>query len=57
MIITRQNKDSVVLMSLADYESMEETTYLLQNPANARRLMQSIGEAKAGRVRAVKIAK
>lgn len=57
VIITRQDKDSVVMLSLADYESMVETNYLLQSPANARRLLKSIDEADARRVRKVKIPK
>jgi len=57
VIITRQDKDSVVMLSLADYESMVETNYLLQAPANARRLLKSIDQADAGRVRKVKIPK
>jgi len=57
VIITRQDKDSVVMLSLADYESMVETNYLLQSPANARRLLKSIDQADAGRVRKVKIPK
>jgi antitoxin YefM len=57
VIITRQDKDSVVMLSLADYESMVETNYLLQSPANARRLLKSIDQADAGRVRTVKIPK
>ncbi len=50
VIVTRQNARPVVLMSLADYESLEETAYLLRSPANAARLARSIAEAKAGRV-------
>lgn len=47
MIITRQNADPVVLMSLEDFCSIEETSYLLSSPANARRLMESIAEFDA----------
>jgi antitoxin YefM len=57
VIITRQDKDSVVMLSLADYEAMVETNYLLQSPANARRLLKSVDEADARRVRTVKIPK
>ena len=41
-IITRAGHESVVLVSLADYESLRETAYLLRSPANARRLLDSI---------------
>ena len=44
LIITRKNASSVVMMSLEDYNAIEETMYLLQNPANAQRLMASIME-------------
>ena len=50
LIITRAGKDPVVLVALDDYESLKETALLLQNPATARRLLESIerGEAAAG---------
>lgn len=32
------------MMSLEDYESLQETAYLLRSPANARRLLESISE-------------
>lgn len=44
VIITRQKESSVVMMSLEDYQAMEETAYLLRSPANARRLMASIDQ-------------
>ncbi|MEU9401290.1 type II toxin-antitoxin system prevent-host-death family antitoxin [Streptomyces sp. SID4985] len=31
-----------VLMSAEDYESWQETVYLLRSPANARRLMEAV---------------
>ena len=43
-IVTRQKANSVVMMSLADYESMRETCYLMGNARNATRLMKSIEE-------------
>ena len=48
-IITRQRGEHVVMMSLADYNSMEETMYLLSRPKNAERLMRSIAQVKAGK--------
>lgn len=44
VIITRKTKPSVVMMSLEDYQAMEETTYLLRSPENARKLLSSIAE-------------
>ena len=48
IIITRKNQRSVVMISLEDYESLEETAYLLRSPRNARRLLESIAELEAG---------
>jgi antitoxin YefM len=42
VIITRQNERPVVMMSLEDYNAIEETFYLLRNPENAARLLQSV---------------
>jgi len=44
IIITRKNERSVVMISLEDYEALEETAYLLRSPKNARRLLESIAE-------------
>ncbi|MGY8873000.1 MAG: type II toxin-antitoxin system Phd/YefM family antitoxin [Pseudomonadales bacterium] len=48
IIITRKNEASVIMMSLEDYNAMEETTYLLRPPANARNLLESIAELETG---------
>jgi antitoxin YefM len=37
------------MMSLDDYEALEETAYLLRSPKNARRLLESIAELESGR--------
>ena len=47
--ITSKGGDAV-LISRADYDALEETAYLLRSPANARRLLQSIDQAKADKV-------
>ncbi len=49
VIITKKGIDSVVMMSLEDYESMKETTYLLRSPKNARRLLESIQQLEEGK--------
>ena len=36
------------MMSLDDFEALEETAYLLRSPQNARRLLESIAELEAG---------
>ncbi|MDP2990321.1 MAG: type II toxin-antitoxin system prevent-host-death family antitoxin [Kiritimatiellota bacterium] len=51
IIITRKRENSVVMMSLDDYESIIETAYLLRSPKNARRLLDSIKELENGRGR------
>ncbi len=48
IIITRKNNEAVVLLSLQDYEALNETAYLLQSPKNAKRLMDSIEELSEG---------
>ncbi|HTH74782.1 MAG TPA: type II toxin-antitoxin system prevent-host-death family antitoxin [Trinickia sp.] len=48
-IITRQRGEHVVMISLEDYNSIQETLHLLGSPANADRLRQSIAEFKAGK--------
>ncbi|MCS6712631.1 type II toxin-antitoxin system prevent-host-death family antitoxin [Brachybacterium sp. EF45031] len=47
-IITRAGHEPVVLVSLADYESLRETAYLLRSPTNARRLLDSIENLERG---------
>ncbi len=49
VIITRKTAEPVVMMSLADYQSLEETAYLLRSPENARRLLESIGQLEKGK--------
>jgi antitoxin YefM len=48
IIVTRKNNQAVILMSLEDYESLTETAYLMQSPKNAKRLIDSIEDLKAG---------
>ncbi len=49
LIITRSGQPSVVMMSLEDYQSIEETAYLLRSPQNARRLMSAVADLNAGK--------
>ncbi|HDR46312.1 MAG TPA: type II toxin-antitoxin system prevent-host-death family antitoxin [Geoalkalibacter subterraneus] len=48
VIITRRNESSVVMMSLEDFQALEETAYLLRSPKNARRLLESIAQLESG---------
>jgi antitoxin YefM len=49
VVITRKREDSVVMMSLEDYESLTETAHLLKSPKNARRLLAAIAELEEGK--------
>jgi len=49
MAITRKGQDTVVMISLEDYQALEETAYMLRSPKNLRRLIEAIGELEAGR--------
>ena len=42
LIITRQKSDPVVMISLEDYNAIEETLYLLKSPKNAERLSKAL---------------
>ena len=46
--ISRQRGEGAVLISESDWASIEETLYLLQSPANAKRLMEGIARLDAG---------
>jgi antitoxin YefM len=48
LIITRKGESSVVMLSLDDYQALEETAYLLRSPVNTRRLLQAVDELAAG---------
>mgnify|MGYP005854397341 FL=1 len=48
VIITRNRNQAVVMLSLADYESLQETAYLLRSPANAKRLFDAMEAAENG---------
>ncbi|MGC2353285.1 MAG: type II toxin-antitoxin system prevent-host-death family antitoxin [Candidatus Udaeobacter sp.] len=49
VMITRNRDQSVVMLSLAEYESLEETAHLLRSPANAKRLLRSIDQLERGK--------
>ncbi len=49
LVVTRQNHDPVVIVSLAEWEGMKETLHLLSTPANAEQLRASIAELDAGK--------
>ena len=48
VVVTRQTAEAVVMVSLADWNAMEETLHLLSSSANATRLGESIEELESG---------
>jgi antitoxin YefM len=55
VIITRNRDQSVVMLSLEDFEALEETAYLMRSPANAMRLLESIHTLESGQGKAHEI--
>ena len=49
VIIHRKGKESVVIISLDEFNSLKETEYLMKNLANKEWLKKSIDNAKAGK--------
>ncbi|MBN1901851.1 type II toxin-antitoxin system prevent-host-death family antitoxin [Candidatus Sumerlaeota bacterium] len=54
-IICSDKGEKAVLMSFDDYNSWQETLYLLSNPANAEHIRKSIAQAKAGKTKERKL--
>ncbi|MFI6782588.1 type II toxin-antitoxin system Phd/YefM family antitoxin [Micromonospora sp. NPDC050276] len=48
VVVTRSGHEPVVIVPLAEYESMKETEYLLRNPSNAAVLRRSMAELEKG---------
>jgi antitoxin YefM len=48
LVITSSSGEDVVVLSKSDYESMEETFYLLKSPNNAARLLKGIEDYEKG---------
>lgn len=46
--ITRKGQGTVVLISMDDFQALEETAYLLRSPKNTRRLIEAIAELEDG---------
>lgn len=49
VVIARAGHESVVMISLADFESLRETAHLMRSPANARRLLDATERLEDGR--------
>ena len=50
-LIKRRDAEDAVVMSLSDYNSLQETMYLLSTPANAKHLMESIAQLRSGKAK------
>jgi len=48
VIITRKSDQAVVMISLEEYNALEETAHLLRTPANAGRLLSAVSQLRAG---------
>ncbi|RMB61459.1 type II toxin-antitoxin system Phd/YefM family antitoxin [Tessaracoccus antarcticus] len=48
IVITRAGHEPVVIVSLADFESLRETAYLMRSPANARRHLDAMERLQSG---------
>lgn len=49
IIVHRPNNEDVVLISLADYNSLNETSYLLSSEKNRERLILGMNQLKQGK--------
>jgi len=48
VVITRQRAEPVVVVSLAEWNSINETLHLLSSPKNAERLLSAIHQLESG---------
>jgi antitoxin YefM len=46
--IQRRNSENIVMMSESEFNSWQETVYLMSNPHNASWLVESIAQAERG---------
>ncbi len=49
VVVERRNGGDVVLIAREDYDSLNETAYLLRSPANARRLLEAVKRRRPAR--------
>jgi antitoxin YefM len=47
IIVTRASSEPIVMVSLSNFEAMQETCYLMKSPVNAARLADAINEIEA----------
>ena len=51
LLLTRQKGEPVVMISLSEFNALEETAYLLRSPKNAERLINSVNSLRAGKAK------
>lgn len=56
VLITRQSGKPVVMISLDEFNALEETAYLLRSPANAERLIEAVAALRQGQGRTAELA-
>jgi antitoxin YefM len=49
IVVTRQKAEAVVMVSLEDWNAVQETMHLLSTPRNAERLRASMRQLDAGK--------
>jgi len=49
VVIHRKGRESVVVISLDDYNALKETNYLLSSPGNRKHLLESLEQLRAGK--------
>ncbi|NQZ73338.1 MAG: type II toxin-antitoxin system prevent-host-death family antitoxin [Dinoroseobacter sp.] len=49
VVVTRKKREAVVMMSLDEYNAIQETLHLQRSPENARRMQSSIAQLDAGK--------
>lgn len=51
VVVTRKNREAVVMISLQEFNALQETLHLQKSPANVRRLHAAIAQLDAGQGR------
>ena len=49
LVIIHDEKHSVVMLPLEEYEALNETSFLMRSPANSRHLLESIEQLRSGK--------